>query len=71
MTVNHFGCRMVIKGGDFIKAATIRFSDKLHTELKLKTVKDGTTIQDYIVRLVKQDLDFNDKDDDLSDYQKK
>lgn len=53
-----------------IKAITIRFSDKLHVALKLKTFADATTIQEYIVSLVKKDLEFKEKDDDLSDYQK-
>ena len=40
-------------------------------EMKLKIVKEGRTIQDYVIELVKRDLNFDDKNDDLSDYQKK
>lgn len=39
--------------------------------MKLKTVIDGLTIQDYIINLIKKDLNFTDIDDDLSDYQTK
>ena len=53
------------------KSIAIRFSDKLHMEMKLKIVKEGRTIQDYVIGLVKSDLSFDDKNDDLSDYQKK
>jgi len=40
-------------------------------EMKLKIVKEGRTIQDYVIGLVKSDLSFDDRNDDLSDYQKK
>ncbi|EDK35262.1 Hypothetical protein CKL_3259 [Clostridium kluyveri DSM 555] len=43
------------------KGVTIRFSDELHTAMKLKTVKEQITIQDYIIKLVKNDLRFNEK----------
>lgn len=51
-----------------IKATSIRFSDKLYKAIKYKTVETDQTIQQYIVNLVKKDLNFDDKDDDLSDY---
>jgi predicted DNA binding CopG/RHH family protein len=60
-----------LKGGGDIKAISVRFSDKLHIAMKLKTVSKGETIQDYIISLIKQDLNFTDENDDLSDYQKK
>lgn len=63
----NFNC----KGGVPIKALSIRFSDKLHKAIKLKTVTDGLTIQNYIINLIKKDLNFTDIDDDLSDYQTK
>ena len=52
----------------FIKSITVRFSDKLHKALKYKLVEDEQSIQQYIIDLIKKDLHFNDKDDDLSDY---
>ncbi len=39
--------------------------------MKFKTVADDLTIQDYIISLVKKDLNFKDNEDDLSDYQVK
>ena len=59
------------KGGYVIKAITIRFSDKLHKALKIKLVQEGKSIQDYVIGLIKKDLNFTDDMDDLSDYLKK
>ena len=53
---------------DGIKAITVRFSDKLHKAIKYKTFETDTPIQQYIIYLIKKDLNFDDKDDDLSDY---
>lgn len=58
-------------GGGNIKSIAIRFSDKLHKAMKLKTVSEDSTIQDYVIGLIKKDLSFKDEDDDLSDYQAK
>ena len=51
-----------------IKTISIRLSDKLHKALKFKSFETNISIQNYFVKLAKQDLDFKDEDDDLSDY---
>jgi len=51
-----------------IKTISIRLSDKLHKALKFKSFETNVSIQNYFVKLVKQDLNFKDEDDDLSDY---
>jgi len=51
-----------------IKAISIRFSDKLHKAIKYKTLEEDKPIQQYIIDLIKKDLNFDDTDDDLSDY---
>jgi predicted DNA binding CopG/RHH family protein len=39
-----------------VKTITLRLEEELHKELKLKTIQDGTTIQNYITELIKKDL---------------
>ena len=51
-----------------IKAVTIRFSDKLHKAIKFKLLERDKSIQEYIIKLVKNDLNFTDDMDDLTDY---
>ena len=51
-----------------IKAVTIRFSDKLHKTMKFKLLEDEKSVQDYIISLIKSDLNFTNEEDDLSDY---
>ena len=58
-------------GGGSIKAVTIRFSDKLHKTIKFHLIENEKSFQEYIISLVKKDLEFKDEDDDLSDYLKK
>lgn len=38
------------------KSLTIRMDEELHKQVKIKAVMDGTTIQDYILRLIRADL---------------
>ena len=38
------------------KTMTIRLDEELHKRIKLKAVKEGKTVKDYILNLVKQDL---------------
>lgn len=52
----------------YIKAVNIRFSDKLHKALKIHVINKEQSIQDYVISLVKKDMNFKDEDDDLSDY---
>lgn len=40
-----------------MKSLTIRMDDELHKQVKIKTAVDGITIQDYILNLVKKDLE--------------
>jgi predicted HicB family RNase H-like nuclease len=40
-----------------MKALTIRVEDSLHKKLKIKMVEEETTLQDYILRLIKKDLE--------------
>lgn len=46
-------------------------SDLLHKAVKYKTFNEGISIQEYIISLIKKDLNFTDDQDDLSDYTKK
>ncbi|OPJ60467.1 CopG family transcriptional regulator [Clostridium chromiireducens] len=39
-----------------MKTITLRLEDEFHKKIKLKTVQEDTTIQDYIVNLIKNDL---------------
>ena len=41
------------KGGEDIKQVVIRLSDDVHAKLKLKTVKENTSIQDVVGRFIK------------------
>lgn len=45
-----------INGGDTIKTVTLRLSDELHKQVKLLTVNEEKTIQDYITQLIENDL---------------
>lgn len=56
---------------NIIKAFTLRLSDKLHKAIKYHLIEKDKSIQQYLIELIKKDLDFNDDDDDLSDYTKK
>ena len=44
-------------GGDTLRTITLRLEDELHKQLKLKTVMDETTMQDYITNLIIKDLE--------------
>lgn len=43
------------------KTMTIRLDEELHKRIKLKAVKEGKTVKDYILNLVKQDLGEEEK----------
>lgn len=43
-------------------------SDRLHKSLKYYLLEKETPIQQYIISLIKKDMNFKDEDDDLSDY---
>ncbi|CAB1252290.1 protein of unknown function [Ruminococcaceae bacterium BL-6] len=57
---------ITVKGGGIIKTVTLRLSDELHKQMKLLTVKKDVSIQDYITRLIKLDLQ-----NEVSDNQQK
>lgn len=40
-----------------IKTITLRLEDDLHKQLKLKTVTEDTTMQDYVIKLIKKSLE--------------
>jgi hypothetical protein len=44
-------------GGGFIKTITLRLEDELHKQLKLTTVVEDTTMQDYVIKLIKKSLE--------------
>lgn len=44
-----------------MKSITLRLEDELHKQIKLKTVQEETTIQEYIVSLIKKDMKIKDK----------
>lgn len=43
------------------KTMTIRLDEELHKRIKLKAVKEGKTVKDYILNLVKKDLGEEEK----------
>jgi len=45
-------------------------SDKLHNIVKHYLVDQNKSLQQYIIELIKKDLNFSDDKDDLSDYTK-
>lgn len=45
-----------LKEVNFLKTITLRVDDELHKKIKLETVKEEITIQNYITELVKKDL---------------
>ena len=48
-----------------MKTITLRMDDDLHKKIKFKTVKEETTIQNYITELIKKDLENQSKADKL------
>lgn len=52
---------------NIIKAATIRFSDKLHKALKLYLLENDVSLQEYVINIIKKDIGFI-EDEDQSDY---
>ncbi|MFU7517653.1 toxin-antitoxin system HicB family antitoxin [Clostridium sp. HCS.1] len=43
------------------KTITIRIDEELHRKIKIKIAKEGITLKDYLVDLIKEDLKINDK----------
>lgn len=41
------------------KTITIRITEELHKEVKLKCVQEGVTLKDYLVELIEKDLKEN------------
>ena len=44
-----------------MKTVTLKFEEDFHKELKIKMAQDGTTIQEYVLALVKKDMERNKK----------
>ena len=40
------------------KTISIRITEEFHKEIKIKIAKDGITLKDYILGLIKKDLKF-------------
>ena len=43
------------------KTITMRIDDKLHTEIKVKATQKGMSIKNYILELVRKDLQSDEK----------
>lgn len=43
----------------FIKNIAFPVDDKFHMEIKLRATKESKTIKDYIIELIKKDLEEN------------
>lgn len=41
------------------KTITIRITEELHKEVKLKCVQEGVTLKDYLIELIEKDLKEN------------
>lgn len=48
-------------GGDGIKTFTLRLDDELHKQLKYLSVELEMSINEYIVELIKKDLENREK----------
>lgn len=48
-----------------MKTVTLRLDDDLHMELRIKTIKEHISMQEYITNLIKKDME------QLSEGQKK
>jgi predicted DNA-binding protein len=58
-----FECYTVFSiGGENIKTVTLRLSDDLHKKIKLLTVNEEKTLQDYITQLIEKDLNERQSD---------
>ena len=40
-----------------IKNVSFPLEDELHMELKIQATREGSTIKDYVIELIKQDLE--------------
>lgn len=38
------------------KTITIRVSDELHRQIKIKIAQDGISLKDYVINLIEKDL---------------
>jgi predicted HicB family RNase H-like nuclease len=45
-----------LKGGDTLKNISFQVDDELHMKLKIKATQEGTTIKEYIIKLIKDSL---------------
>lgn len=44
-------------GGDKLKAMTVRLDDELYKTVMIKMIQDGRKFQEYVVELIKKDLE--------------
>lgn len=45
-----------MQGGEEMKTITLRLEDSLHQELKLYSVRTGESMQDILIRLIKEEV---------------
>jgi len=57
LTLECLNVIMLLEEVDEIKTLTIRLDDDMHKELKLHSVKTEETIQDMVVRLIREELE--------------
>ena len=48
---------MCLWGGGFIKNIAFQIEDELHMQIKLQATKEGKSIKDYILELIKIDIE--------------
>ena len=44
-----------------LKNVAFQIDDKFHTDIKIQATKEGKTIKDYIIELIKKDLEEKQK----------
>lgn len=60
--VNILTCYYRVKEVVTLKSLTVRVDDELHKQLKYKMIEEETTIQDYVMKLIKKDLEKSEKE---------
>ena len=51
-------CNIVVRGGAALeKTINFKVDEELYKQIKIKTVLEGKTLKDYIINLIKKDLE--------------
>ena len=58
-------CGNIVTGGGYVKEKAINFKvdEELYTKVKVKVAIEGMTIKDYVINLIKKDLEKDKKNE--------